>query len=52
VEIDGPQFHQFPDEDRRKQLAWRTAGFTVRRIVSDRVYDTPESLLALVGAEL
>jgi very-short-patch-repair endonuclease len=39
VEIDGPQFHRFPDEDARKARCWRAAGYTVRRIGSDAVYD-------------
>jgi very-short-patch-repair endonuclease len=47
VEIDGPQFHQFADEDARKKRAWRAAGYTVRRITSDAVYDRPGDLVAL-----
>ena len=47
VEIDGPQYHQFKDEDARKQRIWEEAGWTVRRIASDRVYDAPGELLAL-----
>ena len=50
VEIDGPQFHQFPDEDARKELAWRAAGFTVRRIGTDEVYAAPGALLNLLVA--
>jgi very-short-patch-repair endonuclease len=46
VEVDGPQFHKFPDEDARKARRWRGAGFTVRRIASDAVYDVPEGLVA------
>jgi hypothetical protein len=38
VEIDGPQFHLFPDEDARKEAAWRAAGYEVRRISSDDVF--------------
>src|SRR2546423_5515715 len=38
VEIDGPQFHRFRDEDERKASIWPDAGFTVRRIASDDVY--------------
>jgi Protein of unknown function (DUF559) len=49
VEVDGPQFHQFADEDERKEEAWRSAGFEIRRIGSDEVYDAPASLLALVA---
>jgi hypothetical protein len=47
VEVDGPQFHRFPDEDARKERAWRAAGYTVRRITSDAVYDAPGDLLAI-----
>ena len=50
VEIDGPQFHQFADEDARKQACWEGAGYTVRRIPSDDVYWAPERLLALAPA--
>ena len=46
VEIDGPQFHRFTDEDARKASIWREAGFTVRRVPSDAVYDAPEELIA------
>jgi len=49
VEIDGPQFHQFPDEDAQKEEAWRKAGYTVRRIDSYSVYDNPALLIALTG---
>jgi hypothetical protein len=38
LEIDGPQYHQFPDEDARKEAAWRAAGYEVRRISSDDVF--------------
>jgi very-short-patch-repair endonuclease len=41
LEIDGPQFHRFPDEDARKEGRWREAGYRVRRIGSDAVYDDP-----------
>ena|SRR2546429_1849696 len=47
VEIDGPQYHMFRDEDARKEEIWRKAGFTVRRISSDAVYDAPDELIAL-----
>jgi very-short-patch-repair endonuclease len=48
IEIDGPQYHQFPDEDARKTRRWRAAGFTVRRIDSDRVFERPHAVLALL----
>jgi hypothetical protein len=41
VEIDGPQFHQFRDEDARKAARWREAGYDVRRVSSGLVYDAP-----------
>jgi very-short-patch-repair endonuclease len=47
VEVDGPQFHQFPDEDARKEGCWRAAGYTVRRITSDAIYDAPVDLVAI-----
>jgi very-short-patch-repair endonuclease len=48
IEIDGPQYHQFADEDARKEACWRRAGYTVRRISSDLVYGDPARLVALV----
>jgi hypothetical protein len=45
VEIDGGQFHQFPEEDARKERAWKKAGYTVRRPPSDAVYRHPARLL-------
>ena len=39
VEIDGPQYHRFPEEDDRKEERWRAAGYRVRRVRSDDVYD-------------
>ena len=47
VEIDGPQYHRFRDADARKEQRWRSAGYDVRRIASDLVYDRPDLLLAL-----
>ena len=38
VEIDGPQYHLFPDEDARKEAAWRAAGYDVRRLSSDDLF--------------
>ncbi len=46
IEIDGPQFHQFAEEDARKEALWRRAGYVVRRVPSDAVYDAPEELLS------
>ena len=52
LEIDGPQFHQDAAEDARKDLAWRSAGWTVERISSETVFHAPERLVALVTAAL
>lgn len=49
IEIDGDQFHQFPDEDARKEAIWRNAGYTVRRLPSDDVYYRPERLVTLAN---
>ena len=38
VEIDGPQYHLFPDEDAEREQAWKAAGFDVARRPSDAVY--------------
>jgi hypothetical protein len=48
IEIDGGLFHQDVGEDARKEAVWRSAGWTVRRVPSDVVYDAPEQLTALV----
>lgn len=50
VEIDGGPFHLDAGEDARKTRCWEAAGWTVRRIPSDTVYDAPAALLALIGA--
>jgi very-short-patch-repair endonuclease len=49
IEIDGRQYHQFRDEDIRKQTLWERAGYTVRRISSDEVYANPDALIALTA---
>lgn len=48
VEIDGPQFHQFSDEDARKQAVWEKAGYIVRRVPSGLIYTQPSALIAAV----
>jgi very-short-patch-repair endonuclease len=48
IEIDGAPFHLDKGEDARKEAAWRRAGWTVRRLRSDDVYERPGALLALV----
>ena len=47
IEVDGAQYHEFADEDARKQARWEAAGYRVRRISSDDVYFRPERLVAL-----
>jgi very-short-patch-repair endonuclease len=49
VEIDGPQYHRFADEDERKQRCWEAAGYEVRRISSIDVYANPGLLVTLAG---
>ncbi|WP_354698395.1 hypothetical protein DSM112329_04070 [Paraconexibacter sp. AEG42_29] len=50
VEIDGPQWHRFADEDARKTAAWVAAGFTVDRLPSPLLFEDPSSLLRLAPA--
>lgn len=45
VELDSRRFHH-PVEDARKQAVWERAGWTVRRVPTDDVYDRPHRLLA------
>lgn len=47
LEVDGTPFHLDAGEDARKERAWRAAGWAVRRISSDDVYERPARLLAL-----
>ena len=47
VEVDGPQYHRFTDEDERKQGSWEAAGYEVRRISSVDVYANPGLLVSL-----
>lgn len=47
IEVDGRPFHQDIGEDARKQAAWESAGWAVRRIPSDDVYESPNRLLTL-----
>jgi very-short-patch-repair endonuclease len=50
IEIDGGPFHLDRGEDARKQRIWEAAGWIVRRIPSDDVYERPERLIALAGS--
>jgi hypothetical protein len=47
IEIDGPQFHLFAEEDAAKQERWEAVGNEVRRIPSGDVYAHPERLIRL-----
>jgi hypothetical protein len=47
IEIDGGPFHLDVGEDARKEACWKAAGWTVRRLSSDDVYEQPERLLEL-----
>ena len=47
IELDGPQFHVLRDEDIRKQRAWESAGLTVRRLPTDRLFADASAYLAL-----
>ena len=47
IEIDGGPFHLDVGEDARKQACWERAGWTVRRLPSDDVYEHPRRLLDL-----
>jgi hypothetical protein len=47
VEVDGAPFHLDVGEDARKEAAWRAAGWTVRRLPSEDVYERPHHLLSL-----
>ena len=51
IEIDGGPFHQDEGADARKERAWREAGWDVRRISSEDVYERPSLLLALAPAQ-
>ena len=47
IELDGGPFHLDVGEDARKQAIWEAAGWVVRRLDSDLVYEQPARLLAL-----
>ena len=49
IEIDGGPFHLDIGEDARKEAAWRRAGWTVRRIRADAVYERPAALVRLAA---
>jgi very-short-patch-repair endonuclease len=52
VEIDGGPYHQDKGEDARKEAAWTAAGWTVRRLPSDVVYENPSLLIPLLPSNV
>lgn len=38
LEIDGPQFHLFADEDEADETAWSAEGYSVLRVPSDHIF--------------
>lgn len=52
VELDGPDFHRFPDVDLAKQAVWERAGWIVARVPTEDVYDHPARLLAAAAPGL
>jgi hypothetical protein len=47
VELDGGPYHLDVGEDARKQAIWERAGWEVRRLPTEDVYERPERLFAL-----
>ena len=47
IEVDGGPFHLDAGEDARKAAIWTGAGWRVRRIDADAVYEDPDALVAL-----
>jgi hypothetical protein len=48
VELDGDRFHRDKAEDARKTRTWHGAGWRVRRVDTDVVFDEPASFVARV----
>lgn len=49
IELDGPQWHRFKEEDARKTAIWTAAGYRVRRLGTEQLFTEPASLLRLVA---
>ncbi len=47
IEIDGAPFHLDVGEDARKQAAWESHAWAVRRLPAEDVYERPDRLLSL-----
>ena len=50
LEVDGGPFHLDRGEDARKEATWTAAGWSVARIPSEAISDSPQHLVALVRA--
>ncbi len=50
IEVDGGPFHLDAGADADRQAVWENAGWTVRRIPADAIYQRPERLLALCAS--
>ncbi len=50
IEVDGGPFHLDAGADADRQAVWEHAGWTVRRIPTDAIYERPERLLALCSS--
>jgi len=48
IEIDGPQYHRFAEEDARKQRAWEAAGFTVSNVEHTTTPKAPKFVQPLI----
>lgn len=49
LELDGPQWHRFKEEDARKTAAWVAAGNVVRRLDTDLLFADETTLLAVTA---
>ena len=49
-ERDLPNHLGLRDEDERKQDAWRSAGYEVKRLPSDTIYRSPAELIAICAS--
>jgi very-short-patch-repair endonuclease len=49
IEVDGSPFHQDVGADARKETAWKSAGWTVRRVDANVVYEHPTRLVEIAS---
>lgn len=52
VELDGERFHRDKAHDGRRTQAWHAAGYRVRRVDTDRLFDAPARFVAGIRAWL